>query len=71
MLGKGNRYIQVKVSAMTYEYLKKYSSMFGCSISNYCSDAVTSRIIASGALTPQNLDKLSKEAAFINATYKE
>lgn len=68
MLGKGNRYIQVKVNSLSYEYLKKYSAMFGVSISQFCSDAVTQRIIDNGALKPRDINK---QAAFINATYKE
>lgn len=68
MLRKGNRYIQVKVSAMAYDYLKKYSAMFGTSISNFCSDAVTQRIINNGALSEH---EIKKQSDFINSTYKE
>ena len=52
------------------EYLKKYSDMFGVSISNYANEAITSRIIASGALVPENMAKLNEEANFINKTYE-
>lgn len=67
-LGKNNRYIQVKVSSLTYDYLKQFSKMFGTSISNFCSDAVTEKIIRQGALSES---EIKKEAGFINSTYEE
>lgn len=71
MISSNNKMIQVKVSKLTYQYLKKYSEIFGVSISNYANEAITSRIIASGALVPENMEKLRKEAKFISLTYKE
>lgn len=47
MISKDNKMIQVKVSKLTYKYLKKYCDLFGTSISSYCNDAIVSRIIQS------------------------
>lgn len=47
MISRDNKMIQVKVSKLTYNYLKKYSDLFGISISSYCNDAIVSRIIQS------------------------
>lgn len=71
MISKENRMIQVKVSKLTYQYLKKYCELFGVSISNYANEAITSRIIQSGALMPDNMKHLEKESNFIKQTYKE
>ena len=70
LISSSNKMIQVKVSKLTYQYLKKYSEMFGVSISNYANEAITSRIISSGALVPENMAKLNEEANFINKTYE-
>lgn len=43
-----NKLIQVKVSKLAYEYLKKYSHMFGCSISRFCEMAINEKIIKNG-----------------------
>lgn len=47
MISRDNKMIQVKVSKLTYKYLKKYCDLFGTSISSYCNDAIVSRIIQS------------------------
>ena len=43
-----NKLIQVKVSKLTYEYLKKYSKLFGISISRFCEMAINDKIIKNG-----------------------
>lgn len=43
-----NKLIQVKVSLLSYEYLKKYSEMFGVSISRFCEMAINEKIIKNG-----------------------
>lgn len=43
-----NKLIQVKVTKLVYEYLKKYSDMFGVSISRFCEMAIQEKIIKNG-----------------------
>lgn len=47
MISKDKRMIQVVISNLTYEYLKKYSELFGVSISSYCNSAISEKIIKS------------------------
>ena len=47
MIGKDKRIVQVVISKLTYEYLKKYSELFGVSISSYCNSAINEKIIKS------------------------
>lgn len=49
-ISKNNKLIQVKVSKLAYEYLKKYSVMFNVSISKFCEMAINDSIIKKGDL---------------------
>lgn len=48
MISSKNKLIQVKVSKLAYEYLKKYSEMFHVSISHFCEIAINDAIIKRG-----------------------
>lgn len=50
MISDKNKLIQVKVSKLSYEYLKKYSSMFGISISRFCEMAINDKICKIGEI---------------------
>lgn len=43
-----NKLIQVKISNLAYEYLKKYSSLFDVSISRFAEIAINERIVHFG-----------------------
>ena len=48
MISKDNKLIQVKVSKLAYEFLKKYSELFNISISKFCEMAINDSIIKKG-----------------------
>lgn len=50
MISRKNKLIQVKVSLLAYEFLKKYSNMFNVSISRFCEMAINDKIIKIGEL---------------------
>lgn len=43
-----NKLIQVKISNLAYDYLKKYSSLFDVSISRFAETAINERIVHLG-----------------------
>lgn len=45
-----NKLVQVKVTRLAYEYMKKYSEMFGTSISRFAEMAINEKIIKNGEL---------------------
>lgn len=50
MVSKDNKLIQVKVSKLAYQFMKKYSDMFSVSISRFCEIAINDKIIRIGEL---------------------
>lgn len=45
MIGNNSKLVQVKISKVAYEYIKKYCKLFGGSLSLFCSDAINRKII--------------------------
>lgn len=45
MIGKDSKLVQVKISKVAYEYIKKYCELFGGSLSFFCADAINRKII--------------------------
>lgn len=43
-----NKLVQVKVTKLVYEYMKKYSQLFGTSISRFAEMAINEKIIKQG-----------------------
>ena len=49
-VGKENKLIQVKISKLAYQFIKKYSDMFNISLSKFCEMAINDQIIRIGEL---------------------
>lgn len=49
-VSKENKLIQVKISKLAYQFIKKYSDMFDISLSKFCEIAINEKIIKIGDL---------------------
>lgn len=49
-----NRLVQVKVTNLAYEYMKKYSELFGVSISRFAEMAIQEKIIKNGGFKSED-----------------
>lgn len=47
-ISENNKLIQVKISKLAYKFIKKYSEMFGVSISRFCEMAINDKICKIG-----------------------
>lgn len=45
MIGKDSKLVQVVISQVAYNYIKKYCKLFGGSLSHFCADAINKKII--------------------------
>lgn len=50
MISENNKLIQVKISKLAYNFIKKYSEMFGVSISRFCEMAINDKICKIGEI---------------------
>lgn len=45
MISSRNKLVQVKISKVAYEYIKRYCEVFGGTMSQYCAIAIQNQIL--------------------------
>lgn len=62
MIKSDNVLVQVKISKVAYQYIKKYCEFFGGSLSQFCADAINRKIIEKGVYFDSQNETKTKQS---------